>query len=405
MYSENVIERHLHTVAKALKLKPKRVSIAKAEEWTAHLNSLLKDGRLKRPLRDEERSFISNERLISKLDYRYWAERYSTINLDGSVGLGIGHFHPWESQELTLKVIAAVEEENFASFEEGSPCDGICIVQHKSRQLGATCLARSLMMHRATLWEYTRAMAASVDEPKVHDQLYSRDKVCYDNLPWYLKPRILFDVKNKHLTFDGIHSSIMYQQSNQESGMGQGSQFDISHLTEVASWQNPAVIRYDFIPTIPQSPFAFCILESTANGRGNWWHTFTEEVRRREHRRWHYCFWPWYVNARKYRAKPPPAWKPSELTLLHAKKVYDTSREWVGHDVLLPQEQLYWYESERASAKRLGELNLFLTNYATTPEESFQHSTLSAFSTELLEEMRLQTTVGKSYEFRLEVRQ
>ena len=402
MYNERVVERHLHAVTKKLKVKLKRTPIAKAEDWCAHLTSLLKDGKLKRPLKAEERAHIQNERLLSKFDFRYWAERYGTLALDGSVGLGIGHFHPWESQELTLALIATIEEQNFDAFEEGSPCDGICIVQHKSRQLGATAISRLLMMHRATLWEYTRAMAASVDEPKVHDQLYSRDKVCYDNLPWFLRPRLQFDVKDKHLTFDGIHSSIMYQQSNQESGLGQGSQFDIAHLTEVASWQNPAVIRYDFIPTIPQSPFAFCILESTANGRGNWWHTFTEEVRRREHRRWHYCFWPWYVNARKYRAKPPDDWKPSELTLLHAKKVHETSHEWVGRDVLLPKEQLYWYEAERASAKRLGELNLFLTNYATTPEESFQHSTLSAFSTELLEEFRLQTQMGQSHEFHAE---
>ena len=60
---------------------------------------------------------------------------------------------------------------------------------------------------------------------------------------------------------------------------------------------------------------------------------------------------------------------PSPETMAHAKKVYETSREFVGRAVLLPKEQLYWYETERESARRRGSLAIFLTNYCSTPEE------------------------------------
>ncbi|KKM65641.1 hypothetical protein LCGC14_1489170, partial [marine sediment metagenome] len=94
-------------------------------------------------------------------------------------------------------------------------------------------------------------------------------------------------------------------------------------------------------------------------------------------------------------------WKPSEIAMLHAKKVYETSPEWIGRAVMLSPEQLYWWESERGDAVKRGVLNIFLTNYCATPEESFQHTGQSAFAPEILEKLRLQTTTGKPFDVRL----
>lgn len=243
-------------------------------------------------------------------------------------------------------------------------------------------------------------MAASLDDSKVHEQLYKRDKLIYDNLPWFLKSAIKFDVKDGH--FELLNGSyVMYQKSSQESGLGQGSQFDVSHITEVASWPNPRVIELDFIPTIPQSPYALCGLESTSQGRGDWWHEFTEKVRMSKVWRWHYVFWPWYVNSSKYKAKAPDEWRPAKFTTNHAKMVAETSHKFVGKTVELTRSQLYWYEMSFMNAREKGELNLFLLNYAATPEESFQHAGASGFDTELLNEIRTlaETAPHGSYEF------
>jgi len=180
--------------------------------------------------------------------------------------------------------------------------------------------------------------------------------------------------------------------------LGQGRQFDLGHITEVAFFPYPAMIELDYFPAIPQGMNTLQMFESTANGRGNFWHQFSEEVRKGYHRRWSYIFVPYYVNDTKYTANPPPAWVPSELTLSHAKKVYSTSREFVGKDVLLSKPQLYWYETEYNSAIKRGTLNFFLTNFCATPEESFQHSNQSAFSTETIQRLRLRTKPGMAYE-------
>jgi hypothetical protein len=400
MYSPLIIDKSQFKLEKSLKLKLHRYSVNDSQEISTFLNALCPAGKLKRPLKNEERTFIQNECLLCKIDFRYYAERYAAIALDGAVGLGVGYFKFWESQELTLALIAKCEEESWALYDAGDPAIAIGIAQHKDRQLGATTMNRVLCNHRTTFWNHTRAMGASVDEAKVQDQMYKKDKVLYDNLPWFLKPTIKFDVKNKQFEFS-TGSYIMYQQSNQESGLGQGSQFDISHLTEVASWAYPKVIELDFIPTIPQSPYALCVMESTAQRRGDWWHEFTEKVRQGKVYGWHYSFWPWYVNKDKYRAKPPDDWKPSQMVELHAKLVLETSPALLGRTVELTRNQLFWYEMMYNNAREKGELNLFLMNFGATPESTFQFAGSGAFDTELLDEMRTVAESGqhRSYNF------
>jgi hypothetical protein len=65
---------------------------------------------------------------------------------------------------------------------------------------------------------------------------------------------------------------------------------------------------------------------------------------------------------------------------------------------MLPRENLYWWEITRQSYKDGGKLNFFYTNYSATPEESFQHSTVSAFAADFLEELRLRARHGQPFE-------
>lgn len=398
MYSERIISENLERIEAKADFRLVRFDVPRVLDIAQHLQNLVKaDGSFKRPLTKEESAFVRNERIMSQQDFTYWAERYATINLDGSVGGGIGPLHLWESQRMALRKIGEIQERCAIAQKADLPVDGIAVVYHKARQLGATMIARALIMHRETLQPYMRCMSASVDEDKVLE-LYDRDKLILDHLPWYLKPAVGFDVKGEHLYFERLNSRILYQQAKQQSGLGQGRQFDLGHITEVAFFPYPAMIELDYFPAIPQGPHTLQLFESTANGRGNWWHNFSDEVRRGYHRRWAYVFIPYYVQEKKYVAHPPTDWIPNELTMLHAKKVYETSREFLGRDVKLTKPQLYWYETEYNSAMKRGTLNFFLTNFCATPEESFQHSNQSAFSPEVIQRLRLNTKAGTAYE-------
>jgi hypothetical protein len=398
MYSEKVAQKRIEVVEKHLKIKLKHFPVGKVDELRAHLEALLNDkGELTRGLSQEEVEFIRNERLMCKCSFRYWADRYAVMQKDGTVGGGVGRVRFWSSQELALKKMGEVEDVQWDMFRKGEAVDGICVVMHKARQLGATALSRIILCHRETSYKHIRGMAASVDDDKIME-LYDRDKLCINSLPFYLRPEIGYDVKGEHIYFDKLDSRMLYQQSRQQSGLGQGRQFDIAHLTECAFWPYPNMIELDFFPTLPLGINTLCILESTANGLGGWWYDFTEDVRKGLQRRWKYIFAPWYIETRKNRATPPADWTPSDLTMKHARRVYETSRLYTGRDVLLEKEQLYWYETERDAARRRGKLNLFLTNFCATPEESFQHTGASQFSVDVLERIRLGVVVPNFYE-------
>ena len=397
MYSLSVVESNQERLEKLLDRKFTRYDPAESEGRAAEIHALaLQDGKMRRPLNTQEQGFILNEQTLCGIDFRYWAERYGTIFLDGG---GVGRPKFWESQEIALRVLAEAEEQRVAAEKRGDIAEGLLMVWHKARQLGATMFSRLLIMHRVTLSTNNRCISASVDSDKILE-LYTRDKMIYDNLPFFMRPKTGYDTKAEHWTLEDTNASLLYQESTQKTGLGTGRQFEISHFTELSTWMDAYLkVEMDFFPTIPQHRRSLSILESTANGRGNWWHEFSEDVRKGLRVNWLYVFVPWYVEEEKYRRTPPPDWTPSELTIKHARQVLETSAEFCGKRVVLAPEKMYWYETERAAYQRQGTLNIFLSYWCATPLESFQHSGQSAFPPEFLEEARLGAYPGAAYGF------
>ncbi len=410
MYSAKVISSNIEKYESTSGQKLVRIENSKRDDWREHLDKRLALAgsvqELEPKLTHEERLFIRNERVLSTLDFRYWCH-YATIQRDGG---GITNFDcPWESTLLLLAFFACLEEEMHDAIAQGvmtpiaiagqpkPAVPGILVVNNKARQMAATTLGRLVTMHRLTTQPQRRALAASVDDDKIQE-MYDRDKLVYDNLPFYLKPDLQYDEKRTHIHFDKLNSRVLYQVSSQKSGIGTGRQVDIHHLTELSTWLNPQSVELDFFPAIPRSINTFGLEESTPYGRGNWFHSWSERVRHGKSERWRYCYVPWYTELSKYRAAPPDDWKPSEVALLHAQKVHDTSPQYVGHAVMLPRPNLYWWERTRQEHKDGGKLNFFYTSYSATPEESFQHSTVSAFAADLLEELRMRARPGQAYE-------
>lgn len=331
-------------------------------------------------------------------NYVAWGYASKNCELDATVGSGVSPITFWASQVRTLELIAAREEEIYREYSKHGFSDGLLVVWHKCRQEGATALGRLISAHRMLLNRNVRAMVATLDDSKVHE-IYLRDKVILDNLPFFLKPEVEYDVKDYHIGLAVLKSRLSYQKANQEAGIGTGSQYDVSHLTEVALWAYPDRIKLDFLPTIPQSPDIFVGFESTAFGRSNFWHEFTEHVRRRDYGfgTWIYSFTPWYIEPGKYRRAAPDGWVPNPHTYAHAEMVERTSAEFCGKTIRPTRDQLYWWETEREFYRKDGTLNIFLTNFCATPEESFQHSTPSALPIETLEWMRTTALMGMPY--------
>jgi len=400
MYSDKGIERRQAALEKSLGVKLVRYEPSFIEALVARLDEILDPkGNPTRALTLEEQAFITNERRLVKIDFHHWSRNYLYCIRDQG---GLGKMDFWESQLILLRLIAKLEEEMIERIDRKEPVDGILVALHKDRQLGATAVVRALCMHRQITTEHSRAIAASLDDDKILE-MYDRDKIILDNIPWWLRPEIGFDEKAEHLFFEHLKSRIIYQTGNQKFGVGQGRQFDLGHLTEIASWPNPLTIEHDYFPTIPQSQLALHVLETTAQGRGDWWNRFVNKVRKGIAQRWKFLFIPWYVEDAKYNRLPPEGWVPTDLAMKYAQHVYETSPEFCnGKAVMLSRSKLYWWQTTRDEYQASNALNIFFSNYAATPEESFQHSTRSAFGYETLENLRLGAKAGEAYQITIE---
>lgn len=398
MYSPLIVDKALRSLKKSGAIfKP--VPVWKAQEITARLVALVDpaNSQLKRPLTPDELAFIKSETILCRYDFRYWAERYGNLERDASMGGGVGPITFWQSQLRALDLIAHREEEIAREFDKHGFSDGISAVWHKARQLGATAIMRLINAHRMTLYKHTRALAASLDEEKI-DLIYLKDKVILDNLPFFLKPKIEFEVKDEQIVLEILKSRLTYQKANQRAGVGTSGQFDINHCTEIALWDNPWRLKFDLLPAIPKSPNTFTGWESTANGRGpgNFWYEFTESIRRKDRgfERWLYIFTPSYIEPKKYRLPAPDLWTPNATAQEYADLVERTSPEFTGgRTVRLSRDQLYWWETEYEQADADDTLPMFLTNYCATPEQSFQHHAASAFPVKTIEWMRSTASV------------
>lgn len=411
MYSSEIIQRRLHQAKKAglqfVRL-PQDQSIEislKLEKLRYDSNgSVLAHNQLSRPLDTKEQAFIESERIICKADFHYYAERYHSIGVDTGTTeddqtIGPVKFH--ESQLRLLRALGKREEEVHAEYAKYKFTEGIRVIAHKTRQQYYTAVCRMLCLHRMLFWPGTRALAAALN-PKGVGELYKRDKLTLDRLPFWLKPEIYPDVKDEELGFKfPIDSRMMYQAENEKSGLAVGTTMDASHLTEVPLWNFADYnIGFSLIPAIPKTRQTLHIQEGTSAGAHGYWRDISEACRRKDEgwQSWTYVFIPYWTNRMKYRAIPPPNWMPKKHTQEHIEMVFRTSPEWNdGTPVRISTEQAYWWESTRAQYVERGALGAFLAAFPATPEESFTQWSKGALPTELIEKMSFDERMPHCY--------
>lgn len=396
MYHPDIVEELLYEYRSLVVVRRDREECIAA---STALNELLQDGKWTRELTNAEREFVRSEYILCKCDWRYFAERYGFTERDPADGGGMGPIKLWPSQIRSLELIGAKQKENWANFRKYGFGSGIFAVWHKSRQQAATQTARLMTMHRMVTHKNTRGLAVSIDDPRVLE-LYNRDAVVLKNLPFFLRPIITYDTKGNQLVLGEMNCRLSYQQSNQEAGIGVGSQNTMIHCTEMSTWRNASRIWIDMQPSIAQHPDTFCGFESTAFRKKGFWYEFTENIRKKEpgYEHWVYIFTPCYINDFKNRRVPREGWVPIRETVEYEALVIATSPEYAGRTVRPSQEHLFWWETEFLMHREAGVIHDFYANYPATPEQSFQHASEGALPIHVLERMRNRAVKGMPYE-------
>lgn len=343
-----------------------------------------------RVLTQDEEAFIFHERLVCKLDYRYCTDRYAVIAKE------TGDAEPitprWKSQEVFLQTLANLEQERLTT---GNP-DGLLLNLLKARQLGCSTESEVLLAHRLLTQTGLRGMVAG-DVPEQSKYLFGMAELVVENVPWWLRPQLLFHQAGSYLQFATGTSLRAAAGKSQRGGLqdkggakgniGRGKTYNGVHISEVSTWERPEQLYDGLLPGVPRRSRTLCIFESTAKGRNNEWHQHWL-ASGKGLTRFTNVFIPWYIEPDKYWAPPPSGWEPSPEAKAHAAMVEADSPKWCfGQTIRLPREQLFWWEHTRAEFDARDELAKFKEEFPATDLEAFQHAGQSVFSARTLDRL------------------
>lgn len=400
MYDPGISRRRLDRLVETVRertdrdFEPRIYSIPEVDRWYQHLETLYdpKKG-LTRGLRPDEERFVLNEILISKADAKYWVLRYPKIKTKEA---RLDRVQLLESQEIIFDRLARAEREAMT----GESGDGILLLILKARQLGASTLTEALLAHRCFLYSNLMALIAG-DTPEQSAYLFDMIERIWDNLPWWMRPYKDHHVKDYEMFFRQTDTLIRVSAGKSVRGgdtfgmgkgqMGRGKTPHLVHLSELSTWENPEQIDDSLEPALPRAPHTLAIFESTARGRGNWWHD-TWVAAKKGLGRYRPVFIPWYAESKTYRRPAPVDWTPSAISIAHAEKAREVSARWCGKTITLERDQLFWWETMRATAIEKRKLHVFLAEYAADDMEAFQNTGRSIFPFELLHEIRTHQT-------------
>jgi hypothetical protein len=170
--------------------------------------------------------------------------------------------------------------------------------------------------------------------------------------------------------------------------LGRGKTISFAHLSELSTWENPHQLDDAFLHAVPRHWRTFVMMESTAKGRGNWWHKHWE-LSKDGVGRFAPIFIPWYGEPGKYSLPAPIDWSPNVVTQGHARLCEAAGPRWLKRTISLTRDQLYWYETERAVAEAKDNLGKFIEEVGAADDiECFQYAGKSIFGHALIERMK-----------------
>jgi hypothetical protein len=370
MYSQKVIDTARDRLERKLKhplieYTPTQVTDRlfemRAVDWSDGVNATVLR------LLPEQQEFITNELLMSKINFRYWCERYAKIQNDAGQ---LVHLIPWPSQQKILKLLGELEER----VPAGDPVK-IALIILKARQIGGTALAEALVAHQVFFSTGTRGGIAS-DHPDNSKNLWDVFTRMYDHLPPWMKPRSDARAKATNLHLPDLDADVMVGAGNQKTTFGQGVTMDVGHMTELSTWlkDNCDQLEKDLIPAWRSSKkhHSMLLYESTAEGAsGNYFHD-TFQSARKGSSFFTPIFLGWHSAPDKYTADPSGV-SLDEDTLNVAKRIL------ADDGVELSKGQLAWFQITKSHYEALGRGWIMSQEYPSTPDEAFQTGHKSVF--------------------------
>ena len=258
------------------------------------------------------------------------------------------------------RLVAEIERQ----YNLGLP---VRIIVLKGRQLGISTASEGVLFNWTFIHPGTKSLVIA-HETKAAHHLFEMTKLMWEEWPF---KNLYHEKHNTQKTLSWLETrSSMSVATARNTGSGRSFTYHAVHGSECAFWDEAETLMVGLNESIPDKHGTVVILESTANGVGNWFHT---EWLKAKHGESEYVplFFPWYEH-QEYSFPN---------TTLTPKEYNKTERELAKTYALAPS-QIAWRRHKLKSKEELE----FQQEYPCSPEEAFLTSGTNVFPLEKLDE-------------------
>ena len=263
-------------------------------------------------------------------------------------------------------------QDNFVAkilkYKRKNPSRPVRVIILKGRQFGFSTFILAWFFIKCMIVPNTRAVVIS-HEGEATKKLFRRVRFFAKTMT--IKP-VLDKESEKEYSFPETNS-YFYIGTAGAKAFGRGDNLTDVHASEVAFWENPGLVMNGLLQAVGQTGNA--IIETTANGVGNYFYKLWRKSYRNPKSAWFALFFKW-TNFDEYEMDVPKGFKRTaqeeEICQLHPDM---TDRKLVWRR---------WKISETEADAGFTPEQIFMQEYPLTPEEAFIHSGRMAFSMKAL---------------------
>lgn len=279
----------------------------------------------------------------------------------------------------------------------------------KARQMGMSTFTEGKIFHETANEQLVRSAIVAHQET-ASQALFAMSKMYYEELPEPIRPVKKFN-NGKVLSFEnptsdegekkenpGLRSSIIIA----TAGSGEilrGHTPTKLHISELAFWDTPEITMLGLLQGVPDTNDSLVILESTANGVGDYFHNIWQGAMKGEND-FIPIFLPWFTDSSYYREFESAEIKKTfieEVNYMHVDQNGNEIRTY-EYELLtknkLMYEQLYWRKWAIRN-KCGGDEEKFQQEYPSTPEEAFLATGRPKFNRTALKKYQTLTKEGQ----------
>lgn len=268
----------------------------------------------------------------------------------------------------------------------------------KARQMGLSTLFEGIIYKDTSTNENKNSLIIAHEE-QASSNLFQMSKLYYENSPEAIRPMKKY-ANGKVLSFEnptsddneklknpGLRSKIAIATAG-AGEVGRSATYHNIHASEVAFFPDAKTTMLGLLQAVPDQPNTMVVMESTANGVGDWFHEMWMKAERGENE-FTPIFLPWFIQdeyTRPFRSDAEKEQFRIEVESIsqdsNGNKVRTYEYElMMKHTLTL--EQLNWRRYTMAN-KCQGDEILFMQEYPCTPEEAFISSGRPKFSIKAL---------------------